>query len=158
MVTLIIGLLVVILDQVSKYFTRINLSVGENFDIIKGFFKLTHFENKGAAFSSMTGETLILIGVPIIVLIIGVFYIIKNRKDIHIINALSIGLILGGDIGNLIDRIKFASVTDMFSFEIFPAIFNVADIAIVTGGFLLVFYVLFENKLKERNSKSNKSK
>lgn len=138
------------LDQLVKFLVRENLAVGESVNVIGEFFRLTHYENDGAAFSTMSGQRVILIIIPVIAIIAGAVVMYYNRNS-HPIFRVSLSLIISGGMGNLIDRALAGTVTDMFDFSIFPPIFNVADICVVTGCGLLIIYVLFYEKIEKKN-------
>ena len=152
MIYWITGIVILIADQAAKQLIRMYLAVGESMNIVGNFFRLTHVENAGAAFGSMEGSRWFLVLLPVIFIVCGVFYMKKN-KDEHWTVYLSITAITAGGIGNLIDRVLAGTVTDMFDFSIFPPVFNIADIAITLGCALLVFGILFGEKLKKRNGK-----
>ena len=137
-----------IVDQVSKILVRTNMAEGESIQIIGDFFQLHYIENRGAAFSMLQGQTALLIILPVIVSAFALWYLEKKRKTAHFTLPLAVSLIVAGGIGNLIDRVLFASVTDMISFSIFPPIFNIADIAVCVGAGFLVLNVLFFDKEK----------
>ena len=154
-----IGLIIlgIILDQVVKIIVRAKMEVGESFDIIHNFFSITHVENTGAAWGGFSGYTIILIIVSIVIL--GFFiYMFRNiyfKK--RTIFSISLVLVIGGTLGNMIDRIAFRSVTDFLDFIIlgydFP-VFNIADILLVVGFFLFIIDMVFvstEEKLKKLN-------
>lgn len=147
----IIAAAVVVLDQITKYLVRTDIPEGSYIDVLGSFFRLTHFENDGAAFSMLGGQTLFLIAVPVIAVIAATVYIFRTKRRSPVL-IWALALITGGGIGNLIDRATAGTVTDMFSFSIFPPIFNVADVGVTTGCILLVFYVIFEERL-EKNGK-----
>lgn len=123
------------------------MQVGESISIIGDFFRLTHIENRGAAFSILEEQRLFLILMPIIAIVVAAWYLMRH-KDEHWSMHASIIMIIAGGIGNLIDRIGFGKVTDMFDFSIFPPVFNVADIAVTLGCGLLIIYVLFGERFK----------
>ena len=141
-----VALLVVFLDQVTKYMVNRSLGLGEEKVIIDGFFKFVHWNNTGAAWSIFTGNNAILAGVALIALY--VLFRSKHHFDAHTsLGQLALGLIFGGIVGNLIDRLSPRhSVTDFLYFYLqkrgsgriidFPA-FNVADSAICIGVFLI---------------------
>lgn len=141
------ALLVIIVDQIVKYIIRTNMYIGQSINLLGNFFRLTYIENSGAAFSMLSGQRVFLIAAPIIAIILAIAYLHKNKPD-HWTLMLAVELIIAGGAGNLIDRILFGSVTDMFDFSIFPPIFNVADIAVTLGCFLLIIYILFGDKYK----------
>ena len=113
--------------------------------LIPGFLGLRYVENTGAAFSILSGKQLLLILVTFIILgaITGLF-IRSIRNGDHIVVRLSYALIIAGAIGNFIDRVRYNYVVDFFEFLFinFP-IFNVADMAIVSGVILLAIATLF---------------
>ena len=152
---IILGILI---DQLVKVIIRVNISVGEHISVIKGFFNIAHVENTGAAWGGFSGFTVILIIVSIIIL--GYFiYLYKNidfkRK---IVFSISLVLVIGGTIGNLIDRLFFRSVTDFLDFNIFGydfPVFNIADILLVVGFFLFLVDMIFisDNDTKAKDNK-----
>lgn len=124
------------------------MTIGQSIPVLGDFFKLTYIENTGAAFSMMSGHRVFLVVVPLIAIGAGLFYLHKHRGE-HWSLYTAWAMIIGGGIGNLIDRTVFGSVTDMFDFSIFPPIFNVADIGVTVGCVLFVLYVLAGDKLKK---------
>lgn len=144
----ILSIIFILLDQVSKYIV-INY-LNKDIEIIKNFFYLIYTKNNGAAFSILTGKRILLIVVTISI-IIGIINYIRKNKTNKKIEILSFSLIIGGSIGNLIDRIVRGYVVDFISVKIFNynfPIFNIADSFICIGVFLLLF-VSFR---KERKS------
>ena len=133
-------LLIILLDQAVKAAVRSSFDPGESKDLIGSIFSLTYVRNTGAAFSMFSGMKWLLVAVPIAAIVFGIWYMEKHR-DQHWTLYLSLALAIGGGISNLIDRIAFGYVTDMFDFHFWP-VFNVADIAICVGCGLLVIYVL----------------
>lgn len=135
-----IAISVIMLDQLTKFLISKNLNLLDTITVIKNFFYLTYTTNTGGAWSILEGKQLLLILISIIFLILLVSYLKKEEQE----NKLSIigyNLIIGGIIGNLIDRIFLRYVIDFLSFIIinyhFP-IFNIADTAIVVGILLLI--------------------
>jgi len=146
---LLIALLVLILDRYTKWLISHRLSMHGSITIIPGFFRIIHTENPGAAFgifadSPSPWKIALLILFSIVALLIVATLLWKSS---HMMTSTAIGLalILGGALGNLWDRIVSHRVVDFLLFYIghyqWPA-FNVADSAIVTGAFLLVFEIL----------------
>lgn len=133
--------LVVLLDQSSKYFTADKLFYGQKISIIKNILSLTKIYNTGAAFSILQNKTILLIFFSAIVTIAISTYFIKKASSLPIILVLAWGLILGGTVGNMLDRIAFRYVIDFIKLDFvnFP-IFNLSDIAINAGAFLLLIY------------------
>ncbi len=133
-------LLLILLDQAVKAAVRNSFDAGESRDIIGDIFSLTYVQNTGAAFSMFSGMRWLLIIGPVLVIILGIWYMEKYRDEHWTLYA-AICLTIGGGISNIIDRLVFGFVTDMFDFHFWP-VFNVADIAICTGCGILVIYVL----------------
>lgn len=140
MTIIILSIIFLIIDQITKILVVNSLVPGENIEIIKNIFNIIYTNNTGAAFSILLGKRIFLIVVA--VLIIGVLlYYIKRNKIEKKIDIIALSFIIGGSLGNLIDRIIRGYVIDFISIKIgnynFP-IFNVADILIVIGVFLLL--------------------
>lgn len=136
----VLPLAVVILDQFSKYIVVENMALGESIPIIEEVFHLTYILNPGAAFGMFAHNRLFFIAIAVIV--IGI--IIWARREILAspweVKA-GCGLVLGGAIGNLIDRARQGLVIDFFDFRIWP-VFNIADIAICIGVGLIIWNLL----------------
>ena len=136
----VLPLVVVILDQFSKYIVVENMALGESIPIIEEVFHLTYILNPGAAFGMFAHNRLFFIAIAVIV--IGI--IIWARREILAspweVKA-GCGLFLGGAIGNLIDRARQGLVIDFFDFRIWP-VFNIADIAICIGAGLIIWNLL----------------
>lgn len=138
---ILIMALVVVIDRLVKYLVDSNLNLGESRDIIGNFFSLTYVRNTGAAFSLFKDQAIdLLIFVPLCAVIFGIYFIVKFKYP-HWSYAWAVWLVMAGAIGNLIDRFLYGYVIDMFDFHFWP-VFNVADIAIVIGGLLLIWYIL----------------
>ena len=140
MTIIILSIIFLIVDQITKILVVNSLVPGENIEIIKNIFNIIYTNNTGAAFSILLGKRVFLIVVA--VLIIGVLlYYIKRNKIEKKIDIIALSFVIGGSLGNLIDRIVRGYVIDFISIKIgnynFP-IFNVADILIVIGVFLLL--------------------
>lgn len=148
---LLIMSLVFALDQLVKVYVRGNLVLGEKHRLIGDWFSITYFENTGAAFSSFSGKNLflLLLTIPALLVLLYALFAIAHKKSA--LFGISLSLIAGGGIGNLIDRLRFESVTDYFDLKHF-AIFNLADVAITVGcGLLIIWMLLFEGERKKNN-------
>ncbi len=130
---------VIILDQLTKYILRSFVHFPRQIVIIKDFFYISYIENTGAAFGMMKNMGLFLTIISFIVIIAFVYFYKKIPKNIFAYTA--VGLIMGGCIGNLIDRIIFGFVTDFIDFTFWPS-FNIADSAISIGAIIAIYYVL----------------
>lgn len=132
--------LFLLIDQISKILVRMYLNLYNDIILIPNFLSLIHVKNDGAAFSILEGKTIFFIIITIIVLI-GIVYYIKNKK-FKKIDYIIYGMLIGGIIGNLIDRIIYGNVTDFISFTIFNKpmpIFNLADTFICIGCILMIW-------------------
>ncbi|MEK6946098.1 MAG: signal peptidase II [Nanoarchaeota archaeon] len=130
------ALIIVFLDQLTKFLIRTNFKLGESISIIKNVFHLTYVTNTGAAFSIFQGFNLFFI--ILLIIVIGmIIYYIKNIKENEKLMQLAVGLLLGGTVGNLIDRVLIGAVTDFLDFRIWP-VFNVADSAVSVSVVLLI--------------------
>jgi signal peptidase II len=143
MLWLIITILVIIADQVTKYIVVRNISPNEMIPVIDRFFYLTLHRNQGGAWGIFQESgTLFLVLIPVVSAFV-LYSIIRSRDKV--LRAL-LGLILGGAIGNYIDRVAGGKVIDFLLFYIGPypfPVFNAADIAVTCGTILLAVYVLF---------------
>lgn len=130
-------------DQWLKHWTVTNLELGQSAPFIPGVMQLTRLHNYGAAWSSLSGKTVLLIVVTA-VLLIGVSVLLVKRVVRHPLGVFSCVLILGGGIGNMIDRVIHGYVVDMFDLLLFEyPIFNLADCFVVVGAILGAVYYLF---------------
>jgi len=144
---LAIVLLIVTIDQYTKLWIRSNLALGQSI-LELGFFRLTHIHNTGAAFGLFQGQSfsLTIISLVGVAVLLGyTIFIYRIYRHSHFLNydlcKLALCLILGGTVGNLIDRLRFGYVTDFINFNLWPA-FNIAD-STVTIGVILFAYSLF---------------
>ena len=144
---------VTIIDQLSKYAVQLKLTLHNPVEVIPGFFNITYIFNPGAAFGlfsniSETARMIILVGISLISFAILFYMYIKIREKDNCI-LIPIALIIGGALGNLIDRIRFQMVVDFLDFYWgnfhWPA-FNIADTAITVGTIILVVMVLFTER------------
>ena len=138
----IVSLIIIILDQWIKFLINNSFRFGQSYPIIQDIFHLTYIKNTGAAFGLFKNFTNFFIIFSIAVVIILLILLNKLPKNIWL--ELSLGLIIGGAIGNLVDRIRLGFVIDYLDFKIWP-VFNLADTMIVIG--VLIFsYVIWTNQ------------
>ena len=145
--TMIVAISVFLLDFVSKFFIFKFLPLDTKKFIISDFFAIYPIRNYGAAFSLFNDSNLLLITISVIILIY-LLVLINKQKD-TLFNYLSYGLLIGGLLGNLFDRLVFKYVRDFISFTFFDyefAIFNVADMAICIGVILIILYSFIKEK------------
>ena len=146
----LISILVFFIDRVTKILISSNFSLNVRNKVINKFFYITNCHNEGAAFSIFSGNIVFLILITLIVIYL-IYKSLKNKNNISNITSLSYGLLLGGIIGNLFDRLFYGYVIDFLDFQIFKfdfAVFNVADIGIVVGAIMLL---IFEGSDKNAN-------
>lgn len=139
-IILYLSMILLIIDQISKIIVAKTINMHNPIEIIKNFFYLTYTHNTGAAFSILTGQRILLIIIAIIVLIVLFNYIKKNKIETKI-EKIAYSLVIGGSLGNLIDRIVRGYVIDFIDVKIFGynfPVFNIADTFIVIGVFLLI--------------------
>jgi len=130
-------------DQWLKFWTVNHLELGQSAPFIPGVMQLTRLHNYGAAWSSLSGQTVLLIAITA-VLLISVSVLLIKKIVRHPVGVAACILILGGGIGNMIDRIMLGYVVDMFDLLLFSyPIFNLADCFVVVGAILGAIYYLF---------------
>jgi len=159
----IIILAVLILDQVSKYYIKTSMYLGQQISVIGDFFKITYVENPGMAFGIQLGNPVVFFGLSILAAILVFYYLYRLRHETWPLQ-LALSWITAGALGNLSDRFLRGKVVDMFDFEFFdihiPAfnifsvhfsgydmlrwpVFNVADMAVSGGMMILIAYIIF---------------
>jgi signal peptidase II len=145
-----LALLIVLLDRWTKRLVAARIAMYSHVQIIPGFFRLTHTENTGAAFSLFADspshwKTALLIGFSVLAMVIVAVLLWKQSRALSI-TGIALSLILGGAVGNLWDRVASGRVVDFLLFYIkhyqWP-VFNLADSSIVIGASLLVLEILF---------------
>ena len=134
---------VILLDQATKFLALKFLQLNTPVPLIKNFLNLTLVHNRGAAFGFFQNQLLMFVLISILAIAF-IFYNLKNKKN-SIIFQLSLSLILGGAIGNLIDRLRFGFVIDFLDLRVWP-VFNLADSAITGGAILLIWESFLEKK------------
>lgn len=136
------ALSVLIFDQLTKFLIRTNFQLNDSIPIIKNILHLTYITNTGSAYGLFKDFNVFFIIFSFIV-IFAIFYFMKQIKQNEKSLQFAIGLLLGGTIGNLIDRISYGAVTDFIDFRIWP-VFNAADSAVTISVILLI--ILFWKK------------
>jgi len=156
---LLIALVVFLLDRWTKHVVAQRIRLYSHIQIIPGFFRLTHTENTGAAFSLFADSTApwktgLLIAFSVIALVVVTVLLWKNHHA-HRLTGIGLSLILGGAVGNLWDRLARGRVVDFLLFYVkryqWP-VFNLADSAIVIGAGLLVLEILFHKSSPQQDS------
>jgi|LFRM01.1.fsa_nt_gb signal peptidase II len=158
MLEIIIVLLIVAADQITKYIAIEYLQPLKTVTVLEGIFSLSYVENRGAAFGILQNQRWFLIILPILIVAAIIIYLAKHRNE-SLLTRICLSVIVGGAVGNLIDRIKLGYVVDMFeaTFIEFP-VFNTADIAVVCGTIILSFQLILHDGSGMRNNKPDESK
>jgi len=150
MLCFVFAALVVLLDQFIKRWVVLTLALNENMDLIPGVVGLTHYENTGAAFSILSGQRWLLAGIALIAALVLIFILLRYNEGFW--GTLGLSAVLGGAVGNMIDRIFNGYVVDMFIPQFINfAIFNVADIFITLGGITFcIFFIITSFRSPDR--------
>lgn len=160
---------IVILDQLTKFIVKNLMELYDSISVLGDFFRFTYIENPGMAFGIQMQNKLLFTILSVVAALIVVFYLFHLRNEkIHVIVSLS--LILGGAIGNLIDRFAYGRVVDFLDFEFFDLnlpsfslffydfpgyqmtrwpVFNIADSAVTIGMIIITWMILFEKSTKQ---------
>ncbi len=140
------------IDQLIKFWVSSFLKPIGSVDVIPGLFSLTYLENKGAAFGIMSNMRWVFIVFTLIIVVILIYIVLKNKikNKLFIVSAI---LLIGGGIGNLIDRIFFGYVVDYLSLSFFSPVCNFADYCITAGTVLLVIYLVFYSDFLKNKKK-----
>ena len=146
----IFSIILIIIDQFTKYLAATNLANENSLVLIDNFLRLYYIENRGAAFGILQGFRSLFAIITIIVLLALLIFLFKNYNKVPFIYLLSFSLLIGGTIGNFIDRVRLHYVVDFISMKFFGhdfAIFNFADVFIVIGTILIsIGIILHDNK------------
>ena len=147
---IITGIIILVADQVSKYWVTRNIPINESKEVMPNFLYITHIINTGAAFGLFqnNAKPLAIVSVVAIILIIVLSAMLPLNSIFY---NISLGFILGGALGNLVDRYFVGEVVDFIHFVFFP-IFNIADSFIVIG-FCLIIILIIREYLKKDETK-----
>lgn len=143
-------LIIAILDQAAKFFAAGLLQSIRTFPLWENVFHLTYLENSGAGWGVFSDHTWLLTALTFVVIVAVVAYVVAKGPKHPMLNC-ALTLIIGGAVGNFIDRVRMGYVIDFFDFTLinFP-VFNVADCFITVGAVLFVVYVIFYSDKKEK--------
>jgi signal peptidase II len=164
---------IVILDQLSKYIIKNSMNLYDSFNVLGNFFKITYIENSGMAFGIQMGSRPVFVLLSILAAIIVFVYLLRMSNE-QFLFRFALALIVGGAVGNLIDRIAVGRVVDFLDVEFFDIslpsfrllfidfpgysltrwpVFNLADSAVTCGMILIIWYILF-NKSPQKQEAS----
>lgn len=145
---LVLSVIIVIFDQLTKFFAIKYLLSSNARVIIPNFFKLIYVENYGAAFGILQNRKWLFIIITIAIIIYISIFMAKNYHRMNAFTRIGVGMLFGGAIGNFIDRVRLGYVVDFISFRLFKKydfpVFNIADIFIVIGTIIILTLVLFD--------------
>lgn len=151
-----IGILLAVADQVIKIFVSANLKEIGSVSVIDNLLSFTYVENNGVAFGSFAGNRWIFVVLTAALISAILIYMFRKKPHSKLFYA-SVALIIGGGIGNLIDRIMYGYVVDYISLSFFPPVCNFADYCITAGTVLLMIYVLFFTGTSKKDLKNDKA-
>lgn len=153
-VALLIGAVVMIVDQVIKYFVISGLKPVGTITVIDGLLNLTYVENRGVAFGIFQDMRWVFVAVTSVLLFVIIFYMFKKRPS-GILFYICAGMVIGGGMGNLIDRLVHGYVVDYLSLSFFSPVCNFADYCITIGvAILAVYFIFFSDLLKSNKEKT----
>ena len=153
----VISVICIALDQLTKFLCVKNIALGDSIEIIPEVLDFTYIQNRGAAFGSLTGARWVFMIASVVMIIIITCYVISNRKTMSYPTVLTLALIVGGGIGNMIDRVALGYVIDFIDVKFLSFwkwIFNVADSFVCVGAFLLVIIFIIE-EIKNKKDKND---
>lgn len=149
---------IVFVDQLSKWLIVTYLPDG-GVNIIKGVFRFTYVENRGAAFGMLSNNRWVFLIVSTLAIILLLVYMFKWRPESKL-GCIALSFIIGGGVGNMIDRVLLGYVIDFLDFCAFPKlwmwVFNVADAFVCVGAGLLILYLILETVKEVKAEKAKK--
>ena len=157
----------IFLDMLTKSLVESKLSLGQEIVLIPNFLSITYVLNEGAAFSILEGQRWFFITVTTIAVIIVLLYLIYDCDKLTLLMKIAISLIIGGAIGNYIDRLMIGKVRDFIQIVYFGhdlpllgdrfAVFNIADSGITIGTILLIIGILIGYHKKDKKDKTEQN-
>jgi signal peptidase II len=150
----LIALFVILLDQITKWLIVSNMYLGESITVIENFFYITSHRNRGAAWGILQGQMWLFYVITVIVIVAIMYYLYKSVKGKWLLGV-SLALMLGGAIGNFIDRVIRKEVVDFIHTYVFGynfPVFNIADSALVIGVIMLMIQIVLEERETKEKS------
>ncbi len=152
---ILISLFVVLSDQITKYLVTLFMDLNEEIPVIKGFFSLLYVTNNGVAFGMLSGfgtiSKILIAFLTVLIVVFAVIILLRGKLQ-HSLGTISAAMVIGGGVGNLIDRVFRRFVVDFFAFTFGSwkfAVFNIADMFVTVGTVLFLVYFIFLHKEKK---------
>jgi signal peptidase II len=156
MILILTIIITMLADQFSKFIVQRTMELGQSVPIVSNLFHLTYILNPGAAFGLLANRTVFFVIVTVVMVIGTIIYYIRSGQKRGAL-PIALGLLLGGALGNLVDRIRYGKVVDFIDFRVWP-VFNLADTAIVTGTGLLVLILWLMDKKQSQEKVDSDAK
>lgn len=150
-ISLFITIIILVLDQITKFIIASSMEVGDSFEVIPNFLNITSHRNDGAAWGILSGKMSFFFIITIIILVVLIVFYIKEAKN-NLLMQIAISLLFAGALGNFIDRVLHGEVVDFVDTYIFGynfPIFNVADSSLTIGVLLIIIALLTDMKKEE---------
>ena len=148
---LVTAVLVLVADQITKNIIIQRVPVNSSIEVIRGLLYITHVKNSGAAFGMFQNYTKILTIISLVAIVLIIILKVILKLDFAFYNV-SLGFILGGAVGNLIDRYFMGEVTDFINLTFLP-VFNIADSSLIIGFCLIIIIIIREYFKKEKTKR-----
>ncbi|REE92960.1 signal peptidase II [Paenibacillus taihuensis] len=156
-----LAVFVFVVDYLSKKWIEHSVTLGEQKHVIGDFFVITSVRNKGAAFSILQNQRLFFVAITIVVVVGIIWYILKIRNSGRALLLAGLGMVLGGALGNFLERALYGQVVDFLQFTfgsyVFP-IFNLADSGIFVGVVLILLDAFITSKKENGDSNDRKER
>ena len=153
MIYILAIVLCVAADQILKWWIVNNLALYESMPLLPGIVELKYIQNTGGGFSILTDHTWLLTALTVVLIAI-IAWVLVKKVFTHPFAVWTLVLIIGGGLGNLVDRIRLGYVVDMFNFQFIKyPVFNIADILVVCGAIgFAVYYLMFHDRLTKKET------
>lgn len=154
----VISVICIVLDQLTKILCVKSIALGDSITVIPGVLDFTYIQNRGAAFGSLTNARWVFMIASVVMIVIIACYVISNRNTLSYPTVITLALIVGGGIGNMIDRIALGYVIDFIDVKFLPFwkwIFNIADSFVCVGAFFLVIIFIIEEIKTKKESEND---
>ncbi|MBL7565464.1 signal peptidase II [Staphylococcus saccharolyticus] len=149
-VSLLVAILVIVFDQVTKWFIATSMKIGDSYEVIPNFLNITSHRNNGAAWGILSGKMGFFYIITLIILVVLIVFYIKEAK-FNLFMQVAISLLFAGALGNFIDRILHGEVVDFIDTNIFGydfPIFNIADSSLTIGVLFVIIALLKDTTTK----------